>query len=245
MEITSVTTTIRCLFRPDVIPWPDMLAPSNRAKLQTRYKFNEVRQAADPNGNPVQFLFVGGEFPFFKGTPRAVEQLIFEPVAIQFQLVMNSDEANSFLDDFSLVLAEIHPGGSFWSLAKTKVYQTTAVARLAVKHTSLIAEDFQRFIEETASKSVNLPDAKAQITLERLGWRVTYETQSADFLYLPKALTIEPRSGSKPSDQLYFTRSPVEYKKHLELLAEFEKRLGQKQIRQKRGHKSRAKRRLI
>lgn len=238
MEIVSVTTMIRCLFRPDVVPWTDMLAPSNRAKLQSRYKFNEVRQVADPNGNPVQFLFIGGEFSL-KGTPRAVEQLVFEPVAIQFQLVTNSDEANSFLEDIFVALAEFRPGGSFsWSLVQTKVYQTTAVARLAVKQTALISEEFRRFIEETASKSVDLPSANAQITLERLGWRVSYQTQSADFLYLPKALTIEPRSGSKPSDQLYFTQSPTEYKKHIELLAEFEKMVGKAKSRPRHSHKT-------
>ena len=238
MEIVSVSTMIRCLFRPDVVPWTDMLAPSNRAKLQTRYKFNEVRQVADPNGNPVQFLFIGGEFSL-KGTPRAVEQLVFEPVAIQFQLVTNSDEANSFLNDISLALAEVRPRGSFsWHLAQTKVYQTTAVARLAVRQTALITEEFQRFIEKTASKSVDLPGANAQITLERLSWRVSYQTQNADFLYLPKALTIEPRSGSEPSDQLYFTQSPTEYKKHIELLAEFEKTVGKAKSRSGHSHKT-------
>lgn len=238
MEIISITTSIRCLFSPDVIPWTHMLAPSNRTKLQARYKFNEVRQATDANGNPVQFLFMGGEFPL-KGIPHAVEQLIVEPVAIQSQVVMNSDEANSFLDDISTLLGGFRPGRRFsWSLAYTQVYQTTAVARLAVKQTALISKELRRFIGETTAEAVALPDAKAEITLERLGWRVSYQTQSANFLYLPKAFTIEPRAGSKPSEQLYFTQSPTKYKKHLELLAEFENLLGQRKTRQKRSHKS-------
>lgn len=238
MEIISATTSVRCLFSPDVIPWTNMLAPSNRAKLQGRYKFNEVRQAADPNGNPIQFLFVGGEFPL-KGTPRAVEQLVFEPIAIQCQMVMSSLEANLFLDDISAALAEFCPKGKFsWSLALTRAYQTTAIARLSVKHTDLIPEGLGRFINEVATEGVSLPDAKAELTLERFGWRVSYQTQRAEFVYLPKPFTIEPRAGTKPTEQLYFTQSPVEYEKHLELLTKFERMLGREKPRQRRSRKS-------
>ncbi len=238
-EMISVTTTVRCLFGPNVIPWTNMLPPSNRAKLQTHYRFNDVRQTlADPNGSPIQFLFLGGEFQL-KGTPRAVEQLVFEPNAIQFQVVMTSDESKLFMNDLSTVLVDLGSDARFsWDLAHAKVYQTAAVVRLTVAHTALMSEELERFISKTVVPAFALPDAKAEVTLERLGWRVSYQTQSADFLYLPKVFTIEPRAGSKPSDRLYFTQSPTDYKKHLELLTQFEEMLGHEGAGRKRGSKS-------
>jgi hypothetical protein len=87
----------------------------------------------------------------------------------------------------------------------------------------MFSDPVRRFLNEDVAPKVKLPDADAQIALERLGWKITYKTQSTDYLYLPKVLTIEPRAGSNPSEMLYYTQSPTDFKTHKDLLEAFEK----------------------
>jgi hypothetical protein len=222
-EIIKVSTIERHLFAPDAIPWMQLRVPSNLQKLQERYKFGEVRQGTDPSGNLVQLMGVGGEFTITE-VPRAVEQLIMEPNVIQFQIGASSDESQEFFEDITNSLIEIDPNKIFSSAQeRTKTYQTVVTARLGVPSDALFSDPVRRFLKEDVSPRIKLPDADAQIALERLAWKITYRTQSTDFLYLPKTLTIEPRAGSNPSEMLYYTQSPTDFKTHKGLLEAFER----------------------
>jgi hypothetical protein len=222
-EIIKISTIERHLFGPDAIPWTQLRLPSNLQKLQERYKFAEVRQSADPSGNLVQLMGVGGEFTITE-VPRAVEQFILEPNVIQFQIAVSSDESRKFFEDVTKFLIEIDPAKVLSSAReRTTTYQTVATARLAIPADALFSEPLRQFLQGIVASKVKLPDADAEITLERLGWKISYKTQSTDYLYLPKRLTIEPRAGSNPSEMLYFTQSPTDFKTHGDLLEAFEK----------------------
>ena len=60
------------------------------------------------------------------------------------------------------------------------------------------------------------------VSLAHMTWGVTYRMKTKDFVYLPKALTIEPRGGAKPGERIYYTVSPTDTKTHKELLRKFE-----------------------
>jgi len=222
-EIVKVSTIERHLFGPDAIPWAQLKLPSNLQKLQARYKFAEIRQGTDPSGNIIQLTGVGGEF-ILEDVPCAVEQLILEPNAMQFQIAVSSDQSLEFFQDVTKFLVEIDTTKVFSSAQeRTKTYQTVVTARLAVPSDALFSDPVRRFLKEDVSPRIKLPDTDAQIALERLAWKITYKTQSTDFLYLPKTLTIEPRAGSNPSEMLYYTQSPTDFKTHKGLLEAFER----------------------
>jgi hypothetical protein len=233
-EVIKVSTIERHLFGPDAVPWSLLKLPSNLQKLQDRYKFSEIRHGADSLGNLVQLLCVGGEF-VMEEVPQPLEQLILEPNAVQFQIGVTSDDSKAFLDHIAEFMTVIDVDKSFAQAAeRTKTYQTIVTARLAVPFDALLSSPLQRFLKGDVSAKVGLPDAEAEIVLERLQWRISYKTQSTDFVYLPKALTIEPRAGGSPSEMLYYTQSPTDFKTHMSLLRAFENAFGELKERPKR-----------
>jgi hypothetical protein len=222
-EIIRVSTIERLLFKPDAIPWPQVVLQSTFQKLQERYKFGAIQQGVDASGRLIQVIAARGEF-LLKGASQAVEQLILEPIAIQFQIAVSSDEAREFLSDIRSLIAELDPNGIFSSATeRTTTYQTQAVAKLAVPYEALYSEPLRRFLRESAATMLKPPDADLQILPDKLGWNVLYKTQSADYVYLPKVLTIEPRTGSNSSEMLYFTQSPTDFRGHKDLLESFER----------------------
>jgi len=228
VELIQVFTVERHLYGPDAIPWAALRLPTNVQILQDRYKFSEVRQEPDPARNVTQLVCIGGEF-VIEGKPRAVDQLIFEPNVVQFQVNVGSDLSHHLLADLADVMVEIDPNKMFSQDREyTKSYQTVAIARLSVPFDALISDRLTHYLREQVGPKLSHPNASAEIVLERLGWRVTYTTQSTDYLFLPKPLTIEPRAGTRPSDLVYYTVSPTDLETHRKLLEEFEQALGQK-----------------
>ena len=104
----------------------------------------------------------------------------------------------------------------------TTTYQTIAIVKLGVPFEALLSERLREFLAKKAQPMLNLPDAESHIQLAHLSWQVTFKTDSSDYIYQPKALALEPRMGSKPSDNLYYTQSPTDFAGHMELLQEFE-----------------------
>jgi hypothetical protein len=226
-EILNVSTVERHLFGPDAIPWQHLKLPSNLQKLQERYKFSVVRQGVDPQGNVIELRTAGGEFTQ-EDLPNAIEYLALTPNVVEFQLSVTSENSGFFFDDLKCLLTEIDPNpASLKEREYAKTYRTMVTARLAVPFEALLSERLNRFIRESAEPKVRLPDASAEVTLEHLSWKVIYKTKGTDYEYLPKQLTIEPRAGSNPKEQLYYTQSPTEFKAHMEMLVEFERRFAE------------------
>ena len=222
-EIIKISTIERHLFGPDAIPWAQLVLPSNRQRLQERYRFREIREVPDAGGGLVRLTGVGGEF-LFAEVPRAVEELTLEPNVIQFQINVGSDQSESFFQDVVALFAQVDLNKAFSMAAeRTCSYRTIATVKLSVPFDALLSERLRTLLEKEVAPRVKLPDADAQIELERLGWRVKYRTQSTDYLYRPKRFTIEPRAGSNPAEMLYFTESPTNFKTHMELVEALEK----------------------
>jgi hypothetical protein len=223
-EIVNVSTVERHLFGPDAIPWQHLRLPSNLQKLQERYKFSEIRQGVDPQGNIVELRTSGGEFTQ-EDFPNAIEYLVLTPNVVEFQSSVTSEKSGLFFDEVMRFLTDIDPNpASLKQREYAKTYRTMVTARLSVPFDALVSDRLNRFIRESVEPRVRLPDSVAEVTLEHLSWKVMYKTQSTDFVYLPKQLTIEPRAGSNPKEQLYYTQSPTDFKTHMEMLGEFEQR---------------------
>jgi hypothetical protein len=226
-EIVNVSTVERHLFGPDAIPWQHLKVQSNLQKLQQRYKFSDIRQGVDPQGTVLELRSAGGEFTQ-DDSLSAIESLVLTPNVVEFQSNVTSEKSGLFFEDLLRLLIEIDPNhASPKEREYVKTYRTMATARLSIPFDALLSDPLRRFIRESVEPKVRLPDSSAEITLERLSWKISYTTQSTDFVYLPKQLTIEPRAGANPNEQLYYTQSPTEFKTHMELLEELERRFAE------------------
>jgi hypothetical protein len=226
-EFIQVATILRELFLPDVVPWPSLLTESNLEKLRVRYKFNEMaHQANNPaGGSPQQIIAQKGEF-LADGIPLLVEQFMVQPLIVQFQIAGNSDQADQFAADLGDFFLEIDPRQNYSkSQLLTKTYQTIGVARLSVPFDAMFSKKFSEYLRETVGPSITPEKTQIELRLNNLRWIVSYRPETPDFTYLPKILAIEPRQGSSPSDMLYYTQSPTDYRTHKALVESFESAL--------------------
>jgi hypothetical protein len=221
-EIIQIFTIERHLYGPDAVPYTQIRLPTNIQRLRERYKFSQANEASDPMGNVLRLICSLGEFRI-DDVPRAVEQLLIEPNVVQFQINVSSDRSHLFLADLAEFLVEIDSTKGFSNAREyAKTYQTVAIVKMSVPFEDLLSTCLRDFLADRVVPALSLPNSKAEVSLERLGWSVTYTTKDTGYVYLPKPLTIEPRAGSRPSEMLYYTMSPSDFDTHLGLLRAFE-----------------------
>jgi len=221
-EILQLFTIERRLYPPDAIPWAFLLTESNLQRLRERYKLKTLGQEVGPAGAIAGLTGTGGEFSAASGL-QVIEQLILQPTVIHVQISGGSDIADEFVTHLVQVLCEIGNNNNILQVQETtRTYQTVAIAKLRLPSECLFSEKIREFLTEVVRPKVVLPGGQPDIVLERLSWAVRYKMDTTDFMYIPKALTIEPRQGSKPGDMIYYTVSPTQSRIHLELLETLE-----------------------
>jgi len=220
-QILQEFTIVRRILPPDSLPWPLLVLPSVIDRLRERYKFEEVSKA---EGEKQAIVGRNGEI-VISGAPRGIQLLAFEPNIVHTQSSGGANVAEGLFEDIGVFVHELDPSRTM-SLEYTKTFQTIAVAKLSVPFEAIFSEKFLQYQHNTLTKTLALPDGRPEINLASLSFRVSYATNKTNFVYLPKPLTIEPRSGSKLSDQIYYTQSPTDPDTHRKLLEELEQALG-------------------
>jgi len=223
-EILQVFTIARHLMAPESLPWSPLLLPTNVQRLRERYKFAELTNAA--SGSPIvtnQLVASGGEYQCGE-TIQPIQQLIVEPNVIQFQVGADSDKADVFYRNFIEFLGGLDSKVPLKEYTRT--YQTISVVKLDVPFEAMFSEGMRHFLSNSVPPRLTLSDAEPEIRFGHLVWQVFYKTETTDYVYTPKLLTIEPRSGSKLSDHVYYVQTPTDFRMHMELLEQFERALG-------------------
>jgi hypothetical protein len=221
-EFLQTFTIERRLYTRQAVPWTYLILPSNLQRLRERYKFAALQHQADAVGAGEKIQGTVGEFKIGDAL-QALEGFIIEPDVVQVQISVPSTESTSFFEDLGAFFADIDPRKGFSEeKLRTKTYQTIAIVRLSVPFENLLSPSLRGWLGDAAAPKLSLPNAEAVISLEHLSWRVNYTTQSSDFLYLPKPLTIEPRVGTKPEDMIYYTVSPTPFESHKEMIEQLE-----------------------
>jgi len=217
-QILQEFTIVRRILPPDSLPWPLLVLPSVIDRLRDRYKFEEISKA---EGDKQAIAGKNGEVSK-SGMPQAIQLMAFEPNIVHTQSSGGTDVADHLFEDIGVFLHELDPSRDIGA-EYTKTVQTIAVAKLSVPFERIFSEKFLQFQQAILTKALVLPDGKPNIALANLSFRVGYATDRTDFVYLPKPLTLEPRSGSKLSDCIYYTQSPTDPETHRKLLEEFER----------------------
>jgi hypothetical protein len=222
-EIIQVFTVVRRIFPSDAIPWQVISLPTNLQRLKERYKFADSTQGPQV-GESAPLIFGNGEFNE-SGLLRPIQQLVLEPTVIQHQTNTDDKGAAAFYASLLDWFSEIK-GTQVMLVEKKRAFQTIIVAKLDVEFDQMISEEMKQFIQAQVLPAVSQPDADVRIELQSLSWKVSYEATGREYIYLPKAFTLEPRVGSNFGDRVYYTISPTSYATHLKLLTDFERILG-------------------
>jgi hypothetical protein len=67
----------------------------------------------------------------------------------------------------------------------------------------------------------------AEIRLSNLSFQVKYRQGDDVFSYLPKVLTIEPRAGTDPKENIYFVLTPTDSDAHQVMVQELEEAMSE------------------
>jgi hypothetical protein len=221
-EVKQVFTIVRRLYSPVSVPWNELVLSTNLARLGESYKFKEIGQvAADGLASSAAVVAKGGEFSVLDAVLPVV-QLTIQPNMVEAQVAAETEGADAFLQDLEGFLKGLDPNKNAELQEYTTTHQTIATVKLRVPFEALLSDRLREFLAKRVQPMLKLPDAEAHIRLAHLNWQITFQTDSNDYIYQPKALALEPRSGSKPSDNLYYTHSPTDFATHMKLLREFE-----------------------
>lgn len=224
-EILEVFTVQRRLFQPEAYPWSYLSMESTRQQMQARYNFAQANILTDPIQNQPQILASFGEFKDAKGS-RPIQQLNIGVNSIEFQVTGTSEIADAFFEDLTRFIDEVCIGKKLDRKSEyAKTYQTIAIAKLSFPFTALFSQTFNNVLANSVPQLLSRKDADVKTRLQRLTWIVSYEPKETSIQFLPREFRIEPREGSRPEDNLFYTQSPSDFKTHLQILEALEKTL--------------------
>jgi hypothetical protein len=222
-EIKEQFTIVRRLLPPESLPWSQLILPTVIERLRQRYKFEEIDRPEDEGSDEPPIVANGGEF-VMDGIPYGIQQLALEANVVQTHSSGDRRVAELLFNDLKQFILEIDPARVICD-EYLKTFQTIAMAKLSVPFDAVFSKKFLSFRDKVVAKTLSTSSAKAHITQGHLSFKISYISEEAEFIYIPKPLTIEPRSGSKLSDQIYYTHSPTDSDTHRKLLEDFEKSL--------------------
>jgi hypothetical protein len=215
-EILQLFSVIRRLYQPDVLPFAQLQTPSALQRLRDRYAFAQVVPG------PAQLLATTGEFSQAGQTAAApVQQLSIGSNVIEFQMAAETAVAERFYEDLVKFLQELSGRRERQFPEYGRSNQTIAIVTLDVPAEAVFSEKMREYLSQ-AAPAFRTDRVEPRLQLTHLQWTVSYTKSDPDVEYIPKLFTIEPRSGSRAGDKVYFTQSPTDSETHRKLLEQFE-----------------------
>jgi hypothetical protein len=216
-DFVDMISMARYLFAPSTLPLVNLLMKSNIKTLETLFSFQGIQVGADVN----QFQLIAG-MGEIDGV--AIQQLTIDPVSINLTVLGDHADLSKSYEVLRKFLTEID---SNRRMDKPKLYTTTfqtqSSVKLSVPYERLIAPEFMKFLRKQ-TKVLKLVDSSAvAVHLSNLSFQVKYTPNTDIYALLPKVLTIEPRIGSDPKDNMYYVLTPTDSNTHRLLVEEFEK----------------------
>jgi hypothetical protein len=190
---------------------------SNIKALETLFSFQGVQVGADVN----QFQLTGsmGEVDGV-----AIQQLVIDAISINLTVVGDHADLSNAYEVLRKFLTGID---SKRRMDKPKLYTTTyqtqSTVKLSIPYEHLVAPEFMNFLR--SKTDVLKPDdsSAAEIHLSNLSFQVKYTPKTDIYMLVPKVLTIEPRAGSNPKENMYYVLTPTDSDTHRLLVEDFEK----------------------
>ena len=217
LDFVDMVSMARYLFAPNTLPLTNLLMNSNKKALEALFSFQGMQVGADVN----QFQLIAG---MGEVNGVAVQQLVIDPVSINLTVVGDHDDLSNSYEVLRNFLTEIDSKRRMENpKLYTTTYQTQSSVKLSIRYERLVAPEFMNFIKSKIG--VLRPDdsSAAEIYLSNLSFQVRYIPKSDIYALVPKLLTIEPRAGSDPKENMYYVLTPTASGAHRMLGEEFEK----------------------
>ena len=214
LDFVDMVSMARYLFAPNTLPLTNLLMNSNKKALEALFSFQGMQVGADVN----QFQLIAGMGEV------AIQQLVIDPVSINLTVVGDHDDLSNSYEVLRNFLTEIDSKRRMENpKLYTTTYQTQSSVKLSIRYERLVAPEFMNFIKSKIG--VLRPDdsSAAEIYLSNLSFQVRYIPKSDIYALVPKLLTIEPRAGSDPKENMYYVLTPTASGAHRMLVEEFEK----------------------
>lgn len=217
-EFIDIASISRVLFAPNTLPITQLLLKGNQSRLGELFSFQNLQVEADINA--FQLIASTGEL---EGIP--VVQLSIDPIAINLHVLGARAELDRVSDALRQILIEIDPRRRLeHPHIYTTTHQTQSTVRLSAPFENLLSPALVAFLREH-KKAFEPEHSSAELSLGNLAFNLRYTTQTADFVYFPKQIRIEPRSGSNPEERLYYVQTPTDSDTQRQLLEELERAL--------------------
>lgn len=217
LDFVDMVSMARYLFAPNTLPLTNLLMKSNKKVLETMFSFQSMQVGADVN----QFQLIAG---MGEVNGVAIQQLVIDAVSINLTVAGDHADLSNSYEALRKFLTEIDPKRRMENpKLYTATYQTQSTVKLSIPYERLIAPKLMNFLK--SKTDVLRPDdsSVAEIHLSNFSFQVSYTPNSGIYALLPKALTIEPRAGSDPKENMYYVLTPTDSDAHRRLVEEFEK----------------------
>lgn len=217
-DFVDMVSIARFLFAPNTLPLTNLLMKSNIKALETKFSFQTIQVNADNNQFQLAAIGVG------EANGVAIQQLVIDAVSINLAVGGGSSDLSNTYEILRRFLTEIdskrrmeHPK------LYTTTHQTQSTVRLSVPYERLVAPKFLKFLRSQMDVIRPEDSSSAEVHLSNLSFQVKYTPNSDIYSLVPKVLTIEPRAGSDPKENIYYVLTPTDSDKHRLLVEEFEK----------------------
>jgi len=190
---------------------------SNKKALETLFSFQGMQVGADVN----QFQLIAGMGEI---NGIAIQQLVIDPVSINLTVAGEYADLSNAYEALRKFLTEIDSKRRMGNpKLYTTTYQTQSAVKLQIPYESLIAPEFMNFLRSKIDALSPDDSSAAEISLSNLSFQVRYIPKTDIYSLLPKMLTIEPRVGTDPKENIYYVLTPTASNTHRLIVEEFEK----------------------
>jgi hypothetical protein len=220
LDFVDMVSMARFLFPPSALPLTSLLMKSNIKALEALFSFQGMQVGADVG--QFQLMASMGE-----ANHIAIQQLVIDAVSINLTVAGDQTDLSNCFDVLRRFLVEVDPARRMEKpKLLTTTYQTQSTVKLSVPFEHLVAPKFRRFIQSKTDALRPEDSSAAEVHLSNLSFQVRYTPNTDAYSLVPKLLTIEPRAGSDPKDNLYYVLTPTASDAHRHLVQEFEKAMG-------------------
>lgn len=232
MEIQKQCVTQIIIVDYDEIPLEKLIHSPNLETLAKSYDFKGTQIGTDPAGNIVQVQYRHGLFKEDVGE-FTIDRLEVQERKMLFKLDASSQEADRFYASLVGFLADLAGAGEESYLQPlVKSEESEIIVRLGFPIERLYAPVYLRFIESVAGDMTRREMADGAISPAGLLFRLDYmprdNSLGAQRITLSsKELRLEPRKGRPVTDQIYYSKAPLDTDTHIKLLEELEKTIVQ------------------
>lgn len=217
LDFVDMISMARYLFAPNTLPLTNLLMNSHRKALQTLFSFQGMQAGADVN----QFQLIAG-MGEINGVP--IQQLAIDAVSINLTVAGDHADLRNVYEALRTFLAKIDSKRRMENpKLYTTTYQTQSSVKLSVPYERLIAPKFMNFLRSKTDVLRTGDSSATEIQLSNLSFQVKYTPNTEIYSLIPKVLTIEPRAGSDPKENMYYVLTPTDSDTHRRLVEDFEK----------------------